>query len=67
MIQKEKQNLPTSYEPVKSANRQKINMSSPKPISTMAPTKNKILSQRDTPVTEKKPLMVHYNKQADKA
>ena len=48
-------------------NRQKIDISSPKLISTMTATKAKIHLQRDAPALEEKPLIMQYNKQADKA
>ena len=48
-------------------NRWKIDISSPKLLSTMATTKDKTHSERDTPSPEKKPLVVVvYNKQANK-
>ena len=46
-------------------NRQKIDISSPKLISTITATKNQTHSRWDILIPEKKPLMVNYDKQAD--
>ena len=44
-----------------------IEISFPSLLSTTAATKDQTCSRQDTPIPEKKPLVVHFNKQEDKA
>ena len=48
-------------------NRWRIDISSPKLISTMAATKDKTWSGRDTLTPEKNSLVVQYNEQVNRA